>query len=147
MMNFTYKYPRPSVTVDIIIFKLNNPVQVLLIERKHPPFQNTWAFPGGFVDENEPLEKAAIRELTEETGLKNINLKQLHAFGDPGRDPRGHTVSIVFWGVLKEEVILLAGDDASKAEWFNIKSLPELAFDHQEILDFALNKIGESKTI
>lgn len=144
-MNFIYQYPRPSVTVDILIFKLKNPTQVLLIKRKNEPFKNTWAFPGGFVDENEPLDKAASRELTEETTLENIDLKQLQSFGDPGRDPRGHTISIVFWGIANEEDIAIAGDDASKAEWFEINNLPILAFDHQKIFDFAFENIQELK--
>jgi len=142
-MNFIYKYPRPSITVDMLIFKFENLTKVLLIKRKNEPFKNKWAFPGGFVDENEPLEKAAKRELMEETGLKNVDLKQLKTFGDPGRDPRGHTVSIAFWGLLKEDGMLKAGDDASETAWFDINNLPSLAFDHQEMLEFALKNISE----
>ena len=141
-MSVTYPYPRPAVTVDIIVFKLGKIAEVLLIERKYPPFENTWAFPGGFVDENEALETAALRELEEETGLKNIDLRQLQTFGDPGRDPRGHTISIVFLGLLKEDAEFKAGDDASKAKWFDIQNLPDLAFDHKEIVEFALNKFN-----
>ncbi len=144
-MNFSYQYPRPAVTVDMIVFRLNNPAQVLLIERKNEPFKNSWAFPGGFVDENEPLDKAAYRELVEETGLKNVSLKQLQTFGDPGRDPRGHTVSIVFWGIIRSKEKAMAGDDALKAEWFDIDDLPTLAFDHQKILNFALKKHSRTK--
>jgi len=142
-MNFIYKYARPAVTVDMLVFRFENPIQILLIKRKNEPFKNTWAFPGGFVDENEPLEKAAKRELSEETGLKNVDLKQLKTFGDPGRDPRGHTVSIAFWGLLKENEMLKAGDDASETAWFKINNLPSLAFDHQEMLEFALKNISE----
>lgn len=142
-MNFSYQYPRPAVTVDMIVFRRNNPTQVLLIERKNEPYKNSWAFPGGFVDENEPLEKAAYRELMEETGLKNVYLKQLQTFGDPGRDPRGHTVSVAFWGIIIDKEKAIAGDDAIKTEWFDIDNLPSLAFDHQKILEFALKNIPE----
>lgn len=142
-MNFFYEYPRPAVTVDMIVFKLKKTTQLLLIERKNEPFKNSWAFPGGFIDENEPLDKAAKRELAEETGLKNINLKQLQTFGDPGRDPRGHTVSIAFWGISEDEELVKAGDDASKAKWFDIDKVPKLAFDHQKILEFSLKNIPE----
>ena len=145
-MSYTYDYPHPAVTVDIIIFKNGSPAKVLLIERKNPPFKNCWAFPGGFVDENEALKKAAHRELEEETGLKNIALKQLQAFGDPGRDPRGHTVSVVFWGILNDRQKVNAGDDASKTQWFEITRLPELAFDHEKIMKIALQKLSASIT-
>lgn len=145
-MNFIYKYPRPAVTVDILVFKLIKPIQILLIERKNEPFKNKWALPGGFVDKNESLEKAAKRELAEETALSNIYLKQLQTFGNPGRDPRGHTISIAYWGIIKsDEIKIAAGDDASKAEWFNINDIPDLAFDHQEIMDFAVQNIQEIK--
>lgn len=142
-MKFTYKYPRPAVTVDILIFKLNSPTQILLIERKNEPYKKSWAFPGGFVDENESLDKAAKRELAEETNLRNIALKQFQTFGNPGRDPRGHTVSVIYWGILKNADLIKAGDDASKADWFDINNLPTLAFDHQDILVFALKHIAE----
>ncbi len=142
-MKFNYKYPRPAVTVDILIFKFNNPTQILLIERKNDPYKNSWAFPGGFVDENEALNEAAYRELAEETGLKTVELKQLQSFGNPGRDPRGHTVSIAYWGIIHGKENPKAGDDASKVEWFDLNELPSLAFDHQEILDFALKNIQE----
>ena len=119
-MPYTYKFPRPAVTVDIILFKKTNITEALLIQRKNEPFKNSWAFPGGFVDKNEPLENAAKRELREETSIKNIELKQFQCFGDPGRDPRGHTVSIVFYGWVKSDVNALAGDDAADAKWFPI---------------------------
>ena len=101
-MSFTYKYPRPALTVDsLIFFKDNSDIKILLIQRGNPPFENSWAFPGGFVDMNETLEQAAARELAEETGLTKIELKQFKAFSTLGRDPRGHTVSMVFKGVIK----------------------------------------------
>lgn len=134
-MTYTYPYPRPAVTVDIVLLrKVAGEVQVLLIQRKKPPFANHWALPGGFVDQDEPLETAARRELQEETGLAGMALQQLAAFGDPGRDPRGWTVSVAFWGWVTEALIARAGDDAAHAAWWPLDALPPLAFDHQDIL-------------
>jgi 8-oxo-dGTP diphosphatase len=116
-------------------------LQVLLIKRANDPFKGKWALPGGFVDENEPLEHAALRELEEETGLKRIRLEQVAAFGDPGRDPRGHTVSIVFVGVLHNNRKVKAGDDAAEAEWHPALRPPPLAFDHNKILSTALRHV------
>lgn len=137
-MTYTYEYSRPAVTVDIIIFRQSNKItEVLLIKRANEPFMGQWALPGGFVDEDEPLAKAAARELEEETALKNILLTQMHTFGDPGRDPRGHTVSVVYVGYLPEGAEAKAGDDAAEAEWFKLNEMPAMAFDHQEIVDMA----------
>ena len=139
---YCYKYPRPAVTADIVLFRMpDDDLQVLLIKRAHDPFKGKWALPGGFVDENEPLEHAALRELEEETGLKRIRLEQVAAFGDPGRDPRGHTVSIVFVGVLHNNRKVKAGDDAAEAEWHPALQPPPLAFDHNKILSAALEHV------
>jgi len=138
-MTYSYKYPRPALTVDAVVFrKTGEKREVLLIQRKNPPFQGDWALPGGFVDMDETLETAVARELFEETGLKNIGLQQLHAFSTPGRDPRGHTISVVFWGFLKDSQQTIAGDDAQDAAWFDIDKLPKLAFDHKDVMIFAL---------
>ena len=137
-MAHSYSFPRPAVTVDIIIFRLTDKIpEVLLIKRGNDPFKDQWALPGGFVDKDEPLKKAAARELEEETGLKNILLTQMHTFGNPGRDPRGHTVSVVYVGYLTEPAKSKAGDDATEAEWFSIENIPQLAFDHADILEMA----------
>jgi len=130
---FTYQYPRPAVTVDAIL--ISNQNSVLLIERGHEPFKGKWALPGGFVDMDEALESACIRELKEETGLTVSVLKQFRTYGAVNRDPRGRTISIIFYSFSEEEVIPQAGDDAAKAQWFSLNQLPELAFDHQQILD------------
>jgi len=98
-------------------------LRVLLIQRKDQPFKGQWALPGGFVNENESLERAAVRELQEETGMSGLRLEQLGAFGDPGRDPRGHTISVVFMAFLLTEGKVAAGDDASAAEWHPFRSL------------------------
>jgi 8-oxo-dGTP diphosphatase len=131
------------VTIDISLLRLNyDQLEVLLIQRKNDPFQNKWALPGGFVDIDEPLEVAAKRELLEETGLDNIPLCKIDIFGDPGRDPRGRTITILYLGVLppgssKPEK---AGDDAADAKWFALDKLPELAFDHRRIVEVCYEK-------
>lgn len=140
-MAYTYEYPRPSLTVDCVIFGKNNhdeELKVLLIQRKNEPFQNQWAFPGGFIDENEPIEKAALRELKEETKLENVEVTQFYSFGNPERDPRGWTVSIAHYAIVNiEECHIEAADDAKKVDWFALSALPVLAFDHEEILEKA----------
>ncbi|MBE0663389.1 MAG: NUDIX hydrolase [Bacteroidales bacterium] len=137
----TYKFPRPAVTVDIIVFR-NSMSEVLLIKRLHPPFEGKWALPGGFMDMDETLEEAAVRELEEETGLKGIVLSQLHAFSALDRDPRHRTVSVAFYGVLENDrASVKAGSDAKEAEWFKLNTLPPLAFDHEEILEIAFRKL------
>jgi 8-oxo-dGTP diphosphatase len=135
-MSYTYEYPRPAVTVDIILFTNESTPRILLIKRKYDPFKNKWAFPGGFMDENETLENAAKRELQEETNLTDINLKQFKTYSDPKRDPRGRTISIVFWSIINKEQIqkTKAGDDAVETNWFPIDNLPPLAFDHNMII-------------
>ncbi len=139
-MAYTYSFPRPAVTVDIIIFRQSGTDhEVLLIKRGNDPYKGKWALPGGFVDQDEPLEVAAGRELREECGLSGILLTQMHAFGNPGRDPRGHTVSVVYVGYLPVGAEAKAGDDASEAEWFKLNDLPELAFDHIEVVMMAEN--------
>lgn len=142
-MAFEYEYPRPSVTVDCIIFGLEKrQLNVLLIERKCAPFKGHWAFPGGFVNENEPLPDAAARELLEETSLKNIYLEQLYTFGDPGRDPRGHTITVAYFGlVVLQDFQPHAATDARRARWFPVDKLPPLVFDHERILSIALERL------
>lgn|GEM_PF-29326 len=140
--SYCYDYPRPALTVDIVLFhRHGDRFEVLLIKRAGEPFKGRWAFPGGFVDENESLEDAAARELKEETGLTGIRLEQIGAFGDPGRDPRGHTVSVVFAAMLDERVLVKAADDASDAAWHSALAPPTLAFDHQKILIAAMKRI------
>ncbi|HAF29995.1 MAG TPA: NUDIX hydrolase [Bacteroidales bacterium] len=142
-MIYTYAYPRPALTVDIIILKkVNNSFHVLLIERKNEPFKNQWALPGGFVDIDEEIDEAAYRELKEETSISEIKLYQFYTFGKIGRDPRGRTISIVYHGLLEnEKQEIKAGDDAKNLRWFPIENLPEIAFDHLEIMSkFLLNK-------
>ncbi len=129
-----------SVTVDCVIFcKVDNKFKVLLVQRKNEPFQDQWALPGGFVDEGEDLEAAAKRELEEETGVKVKSMEQVQAFGKPGRDPRGHTISIAFLSRIFCEEELKPADDAKDAKWFALEKLHnmDLAFDHDEIINVA----------
>lgn len=129
------------VTVDVVLFKLSaNYLELLLIKRKNEPYRDCWALPGGFVDTNEDLEDAAKRELFEETTIQVNCLEQLKAFGKPFRDPRSHVVSIAFFGYASENSIAIANDDAKEAKWFSVNDLPKLAFDHDEIIKFALSK-------
>ena len=143
-MAHTYDHPRPAVTVDAVVFaKEGDTVRVLLVRRGKPPFEGKWALPGGFVDMDETLLESANRELAEETGLRGVELEQLQAFGDPGRDPRGRTVSIAHWGVLEGSRPEVKGaDDAAEAGWHDVDELPELAFDHADILALALQRLS-----
>ncbi len=140
---YTYKYPRPALTVDALVFHKTDKRQlnILLIQRKNEPFKDMWAFPGGFLDMQETLEQAVERELFEETGINNVKLKQMRAYSAIDRDPRGRTISVAFYGFPDEMLHPKGSDDAKKAAWFNIESLPPLAFDHEIILQDALNLI------
>ena len=138
-MSVTYEYPRPAVTADLVIVAREpKGDRVLLILRGRDPYKDYWALPGGFVDENEDLVDAAARELEEETGLTGVELKQVGAYGKPGRDPRGHTITIAFCAIIPEVVPVSAGDDACRALWFPVNTLPSLAFDHVDIIRDAL---------
>jgi 8-oxo-dGTP diphosphatase len=141
---FTYEYPRPALTVDVVIATREARPRVLLIRRKADPFAGKWAIPGGFVDENERLADAARRELLEETSLQGVELEQLYTAGDPGRDPRGWTVSVVYLARVKpDELKPIAADDAAEVKWFPLDKLPELAFDHAMILERARCRVRE----
>jgi 8-oxo-dGTP diphosphatase len=135
---FSYDYARPALTVDVVLVTREAKPRVLLIERKGEPFAGKWALPGGFVEEGERLAAAAVRELEEETGLTVTELEPLYTAGDPGRDPRGWTVSVVFLArVDARKAKAVAGDDAAKVGWFPLGKLPELAFDHSMLLERA----------
>lgn len=132
---YTYKYPRPAVTADIVLLDLEH-ANVLLIRRGHEPFKGCWAFPGGFFDMSDAdIEHTAARELEEETGLTDIKLRQVCVASRQGRDPRGRTISVVFLASVDPHAVSpKAGDDAAETLWFPINNLPSLAFDHSEIL-------------
>ena len=140
---YCYDYPRPSVTVDVVIVTREDRPRVLLVRRRDDPFAGSWALPGGFIDMDETLEAAARRELREETGVETGELEQLYTFGDPGRDPRGRTISVAYLArVAPGEVHPVAADDAAAVGWFPLDALPPLAFDHDRILERARAAIG-----
>ena len=143
---YCYDYPRPAVTVDLALYHRGaDGLECLMISRLREPMKARWELLGGYVEEDEPLEKAAARELEEETGLRAIALRQIAAFGDPGRDPRGHTISVAFGGVLAEPAKVEAADDAEDARWIALRNLGELAFDHTKIIATAVEVLfGES---
>jgi 8-oxo-dGTP diphosphatase len=127
--------PGVFVACDVVLFAKRD-AQVLLIRRGRPPFK--WALPGGFAEENETLEQTALRELREETGITGVRLEQLHAFGDPGRDPRGRAISVAYFGrVQADRLSPRAGDDAADVRWHPVRKLPPLAFDHRKIIAMA----------
>ncbi len=149
-----YQWPRPAVTVDIVVFTvLDADLKVLLIRRKLPPFEGQLALPGGYVrvsegpeQRGESVEQAAYRELEEETGLppKALYLEQLYTYGEPGRDPRMRTVSVAWYALVRPELapMVLAGTDAAAAEWASLSlGRPPLAFDHDLILEQALERV------
>jgi 8-oxo-dGTP diphosphatase len=135
-MPHTYQFARPALTVDIVVFGLDeDDLQVMLIQRDLPPFVGQWALPGGFVRVEETLEEAARRELVEETGLKDIYLEQLYTFGAVERDPRERVVTVAYYALVNlEGHDVRASTDARNAAWFPVSDLPKLAFDHQQIL-------------
>jgi 8-oxo-dGTP diphosphatase len=143
-MAYTYEYPRPSLTVDCVIFGLDESVKlkILLIQRGHDPFKDSWALPGGFVDMDETLEHAALRELKEETGVEDVFIEQLYTFGTPNRDPRGRVVTVVYYALINlSEYKIGADSDAKDVRWFEIDNLPELAFDHADILALSIARL------
>lgn len=136
-------YERPSVTVDVVILTVRDGrLEVLLVKRRHWPFEGMWAIPGGFVEPDESLEDAARRELEEETGVSDVYLEQLYTFGDPGRDPRTRVITVVYYALIRADQLRIhAGDDAADARWFPAYDLPPLAFDHAKILAYTRERL------
>ena len=131
-----------KVTVDIVIFTIQQGVlKVLLVKRRIDPFVGQFAFPGGFVLQDEDLEQAAMRELREETGVSDVYLEQLYSFGKPDRDPRGRVVTIAYFALISADRKLKAGSDAVEAAWYPMHDLPKLAFDHATILNYAVERL------
>ena len=138
------EYPRPALTVDMVVFSWQRgKLYVLLVQRGAQPFAGEWALPGGFVNIDEPLEAAAARELAEETGLIGMDLEQLHTYGEPQRDPRGRVVTVAYLALLPSSAALdvHGADDAAQARWFPIDDLPQLAFDHSQIVADAVHHL------
>jgi 8-oxo-dGTP diphosphatase len=141
---YVYDWPRPMVTVDAAVFAVTEAgIKLLLINRKHEPYKGQWAIPGGFVGIDEELDDAVARELNEETGLTAVPLEQMHTFGKVGRDPRGRQITVCYMGIITDGTDRIkAGDDAQKAQWFDINALPpNMAFDHDEVANFAINHL------
>lgn len=140
---YCYKYPHPAVTTDCVIFGFDgSELQVLLIERGIEPFKGKWAFPGGFLNMDETAQEGALRELKEETGLKNAYIEQFNTYSNPGRDPRERVITIAHYALVRIQEVK-GGDDAAKAQWFPIDEVPQLAFDHDKILRDAMRKLRE----
>ena len=142
-MTYSYEYPHPAVTTDIVIFTIRqDELKVLLIKRAMPPHQGEWALPGGFVDLDESLEEAARRELEEETGVSGVYLEQLYTFGQPDRDPRERVITVAYYALIPTDTVeIRAATDAEGVSWFGMHELPDLAFDHQEILAMAHRRL------
>jgi 8-oxo-dGTP diphosphatase len=142
-MKYCYPYPHPAVTTDIVIFTVRDQqLKVLLIRRKGTPYKGKWALPGGFVDIDEDLEQSAKRELAEETGVKGVYLEQLYTFGAPKRDPRERIITVAYFALIpSQKQQLRAATDAEAVDWFAIDQLPKLAFDHQDIIDKAHQRL------
>lgn len=144
-MPYTYEHPRPSLTIDCVVFGLDveqKDLKVMLIQRDIPPFEGQWALPGGFVRLDETVEAAALRELREETGIEKVFLEQLYTFGELKRDPRERVVTVAYYALVNlNEHRIQATTDARKAAWFSVSDLPRLAFDHNRIVDLALRRL------
>ncbi|HAE67777.1 MULTISPECIES: NUDIX hydrolase [Sphingobacterium] len=140
---YTYDYPRPAVTVDCVIFGFDkNQLKVLLTKRAIEPFLGKWAFPGGFIQEDENADDCAIRKLQEEAGLKDIFLEQLYTFSNLARDPRGRVISIAYYALVRPDAYTLeAGVDIDAVQWFGIDEKLDLAFDHKQILNTAIQRL------
>lgn len=133
-MEYTYKYPRPAVTADCVVIT-NEPLpKVLLIQRGADPYKGAWAFPGGFMNMDETTNQCAIRELEEETGLKVTELHQIGVYSKIDRDPRGRTITVAYLAIVNSPIAVKGQDDAANADWFPITELPQLAFDHIDIM-------------
>ena len=147
------KYHYPAVTVDVLLIAYDDSrLKVLLIQRKNPPFKGYWAFPGGFIEIDERLVESAVREMAEETSIKlsTDELIQFYTAGDPGRDPRGRTISVCYLAFRRFEkvkALAKAADDARSLQWFDLYSPPTLAFDHAEILQQAIRSVRQLFTL
>ena len=140
---YSYRYPHPAVTTDIVIFTLRDgQLKLLLIKRGGEPYQGRWALPGGFVEMDEDLEASARRELEEETGVSGVYLEQLYTFGRPDRDPRERVITVAYYALIPSDAVRLqAATDAEAVGWFAFEELPPLAFDHDEIVAMAHQRL------
>ena len=142
-LKYCYKYPRPSVTTDCVIFGFDKEgLSVLLVQRGIEPYKGCWAFPGGFLKMDEDAETGAKRELKEETGFETGHIEQFGTFTEVNRDPRGRVITIAYYALVQKGEVAGA-DDAAEAHWFPINEIPALAFDHDRILRVALKTLKE----
>ncbi len=141
---YNYQYPHPAVTVDVVIFTIrDDDLKLLLIKRGGTPFKGKWALPGGFVQMEEDLEAAARRELEEEIGVAGVYLEQLYSFGAPNRDPRERVITVAYYALVPSDKLKIrAASDAQAVGWFAMDELPKLAFDHDEILEMAHERLA-----
>lgn len=145
---YVYDWPRPMVTTDAAVFSFaRGKAWLLLVNRKREPYRGHWAIPGGFIEMDEELEDAVVRELAEETGLTDVPLEQMRTFGTVGRDPRGRQITVVFMGVIEgKQPVVRGGDDAAEARWFDLDRLPaNMAFDHASVAHFAIGRLKRKK--
>ncbi len=141
-MPYEYEYPRPAVSADLVVVdRKSGTPKLLLIQRLRDPFANCWALPGGFMEIDETLEQAAIRELEEETGIVTEEVTPIGAFSTVDRDPRGRIITFAFFVELANEQTAVAADDAMDAKWFDLGKLPPLAFDHDQIVKLARKRL------
>ena len=140
---YTYPFPRPSVTTDCVIFGYDGKnLKLLLVERGIPPFKGMWALPGGYLQMDEDAIDGAKRELFEETGLRDAYIEQFRTFSAVDRDPRGRVITIAHLALVRISEVK-GGDDAAKAQWFPLKDVPQLAFDHDMILREAMKALRQ----
>lgn len=143
-MSYTYAHPHPAVTTDVVLFTIEDAaLKVLLVQRDSPPFAGCWALPGGFVDIDEDLQTGALRELAEETGVTGVFLEQLYTFGAPRRDPRERIITVAYYALVPvNRLHVRAGSDARAVAWFPCTVLPDLAFDHRDIVAMAQQRLA-----
>ena len=136
-------FAKHAIAVDVVLFTIQDgTLKVLLVKRQHAPYRGAWALPGGLVGQDESVDTAILRELQEETNIGNIYLEQLYTFGEPNRDPRGRVITVAYYAVVNwQQFQLKARQRVSEANWFAVKRLPALAFDHQRIVDYALERL------
>jgi 8-oxo-dGTP diphosphatase len=141
---FSYPYPHPAVTTDVVVFTIREGrLHILLVRRSNPPHQGEWSLPGGFLDIDEDLDACAARELEEETGISGLFLEQLYTFGATHRDPRERVISVTYYALVPQDALATprAASDAAEVGWFAFESLPKLAFDHAEIIAMAHRRL------
>ena len=141
---YSYEYPHPAVTTDVVLFTVQDEkLKVLLIQRANPPYQGRWCLPGGFVEINEGLEQCALRELEEETGVSGVYLEQLYTFGKPDRDPRERVITVAYYALAPADRLRpQAASDARSVAWFAVDELPEPGFDHRQIINLARRRLA-----